>query len=68
MPSGAASHRYQLENRYQDSGWEDMGESFDSRDDAVWRAAEYSSKGMYYGMVRVIDGMFGVVVITFAAA
>lgn len=48
--------QYQLENRYQSSGWELLaGESYDAEKDAIDRAATLSRDAIAYGMVRVID-------------
>ncbi len=57
--------KYILQHRYQDSGWEILGEEFDSVDDAVQRAAILSRKSIIYGMVRVVDDSG--VIITFPA-
>lgn len=66
--SVVASPRYSLQNRYQDSGWEDLGRyRFDSEDEAVQQAGLLSQDAIIYGMVRVVDRREGRVVATFAA-
>ena len=59
--------RYQLQNRYQDSGWELLNEEFDSVGDAVITASRYSMKPIVYGMVRVVDVKLREIVVTFPA-
>ena len=46
---------FHLENRYQDSGWEDLNEHYIDYDKAVDKAMEYSLNAIAYGMVRVIN-------------
>jgi len=59
--------RYILQNRYQDSGWENLNEEFDHVREAVQRASEASKNSICYGMVRVVDMDNEQVVITFPA-
>lgn len=61
------SERYGLQNRYQDSGWEDLDQTYESLTEAVFVAAGYSLKSIIYGMTRVVDHWEGSVVITFPA-
>ena len=58
---------YKLQHRYQDSGWEDMGEWHASPDDAVFRAVQCSANSICYGMVRVIDLCRNEVLVEFPA-
>ncbi len=59
---------FQLQNRYQDSGWDNLpGEEFHHSEPAVSRAGELSKDAIWYGMVRVIDTVKKEVVKTFAA-
>lgn len=65
--------KYYLQNRYQDSGWENLYqdantlEEFDDEHDACWYASKLSLNSICYGMVRVIDSEKNKVVITFPA-
>jgi hypothetical protein len=60
--------RYQLQNSYQDSGWETIdGEAYYVENVAVKRAAILSQDAICYGMVRVVDLQKGVVVCTYGA-
>ena len=59
--------RYKLQNRYQDSGWEDLGMEFDIPKRAVKKALKCSKDAIAYGMVRVVDVKEKRVVVTFAA-
>lgn len=61
------SKRYLIENRYQDSNWENAGPNyeFDNKDDAVWAAAKLSTMPIVWGMARVIDTVERSVVIVF---
>lgn len=45
---------YKLQNRYQDSGWEDLDLVFYSRVEAIEKAVELSRNSICYGMVRVV--------------
>lgn len=45
---------YRLQNRYQDSRWEDLGESYPTEAAASYRAFRLSANGICYGMVRVV--------------
>jgi len=56
---------YKLQNRYQDSGWKDLGIEFEFCDDAICEASKLSRDAICYGMVRVIFG--DVIIITCAA-
>jgi len=56
--------RYRLQNRLQDSGWENMRESFQCSDEASRRASELSKDG-WMGMVRVIDVEKREIVVTY---
>ena len=47
--------RYYLENRYQDSGWQTLDETFGDADEAIRKALEYAKNSIVYGMVRVMD-------------
>lgn len=58
---------FRIENRHQDSGWEDAEERFATLDEAVWRASRMSVEPMAYGMARVVEVATGRVVITFPA-
>ena len=53
--------RYKLQNRYQDSGWEELGEQFSNLNDANRRAHDLSKDAICYGMVRVVDVTNGIV-------
>jgi len=49
---------YYLQNRYQDSNWEDtndINEPFTDLDRATRRALKLSLNSIAYGMVRVVD-------------
>ncbi len=47
---------FQLQNRYQDSGWETLDrEQFSRLDKAKKRAHKLSKNAISYGMVRVIN-------------
>jgi hypothetical protein len=60
--------KYILQNRYQDSGWENLrGEVFRDIHDAVWRAAQLSTYSIHYGMVRVVCSDTKAIVIQFGA-
>jgi hypothetical protein len=43
-----------LQNRYQDGGWENLGEEFAELADALHAAASHATDSIRYGMVRVI--------------
>lgn len=62
---------YRLQNRYQDSGWEDLrDEQFHAAREAIRRASKLSQGGrgaMIYGMVRVVRNRDGAVMQEFAA-
>ena len=60
---------FQLEHRYQDSGWESLGDKyrFSSIDEAVFTAAECAKDAISFGMVRVIDEQAQEIVVTFPA-
>lgn len=49
--------RYSLENRYQDSGWENLNEFYHDYEleTALSAAESYSKKSIVFGAVRVID-------------
>lgn len=55
--------RYRLQNRFQDSGWEDLGVEFINCGDAICKASELADNAM----VRVIDTETNEIVITYAA-
>ena len=58
---------YQLQNRYQDSGWETLDhEKFSSVVVATSRAAILSKNAICYGMVRVVDLSTEVIIVTFS--
>ena len=59
--------RYRLENRYQDSGWEDLETPFANCTEAIACAGSLAKDSIIYGMTRVVDLVEGEVVITFAA-
>ena len=56
---------YYLQNRYQDSGWEDLNERYLEPGVAIDKACKYSLDAIAYGMVRVLDNK-GEVVKTFS--
>lgn len=45
--------RFYLQNRYQDSGWEDCDEDFDTLKEALAAAADHAEHSIIYGMTRV---------------
>lgn len=47
--------RYKLQNRYQDSRWEDLGINIASRSGAVATAEHMALDAIRTGMVRVLD-------------
>jgi hypothetical protein len=62
--------RYFLQNRHQDSGWEDLSGDrfqFDSWQAAIDDAVRCSRDAICYGMVRVVDSVNCVVIQTFPA-
>lgn len=53
---------YQLQHRYQDSGWENLNEESSSHlETAKHRAHELSKNSIAYGMVRVVNRATGTV-------
>jgi len=58
---------FQLQNRYQDSGWENLDEEYDSAKKAKKRALKLSKDAICYGMVRVVDVEKKQVIVTFPA-
>jgi len=59
---------YQLQNRYQDSGWETLEhEKFEYLTDANGRAKELSKNAVAYGMVRVVNRSTGNVEVEYPA-
>jgi hypothetical protein len=59
---------YQLQNRYQDSGWETLDrEKFDSLRKARKRARKLSKNAIAYGMVRVVNLVSKVVEVEYPA-
>ena len=58
--------RFKLQNRYQDSGWENLNESFHTTEEAEDKALEFSKNSICYGMVRVVDTSKQEVVSTFS--
>ncbi len=66
--SGFPMPRYQLENRYQDSGWETLNdEQYHVETVATKRARMLAKDVIAYGMVRVVDTQKNVVIITIPA-
>jgi len=60
--------RYQVQNRYQDGGWEKVdGEVYRDSATAVSRAKSFASRPIFYGMTRVLDLAKNIVVQTFSA-
>jgi hypothetical protein len=59
--------RYKLQNRYQDSGWENLDEEFHTEKEAVQKASVLCQDAICYGMVRVVDLVEKQVIITFPA-
>jgi hypothetical protein len=60
--------KYQVQHRYQDSGWMNAdGEVYRDEATAVARAEACAKQPIYYGMTRVIDTETGAVLKTFAA-
>jgi hypothetical protein len=59
--------RYYLQNRLQDTNWEDLGESYGLCGDAICRASELAETNMLVGMTRVVDSDTGKVGVTYAA-
>lgn len=60
--------QYFLQNRYQDSGWEDIPkERYALAGDAICKASELSDNAICNGMVRVVDSFTGKVLIEYAA-
>jgi len=57
---------YKLQNRFQDSGWENLNIEHTLANDAIQEASELSKNAICYGMVRVIHEEHGVIA-TFAA-
>jgi hypothetical protein len=45
---------FRLQNRYQDSGWEDLNESYANVCEAITIAYTYCQDAVCYGMVRVV--------------
>ena len=58
---------YKLQNRYQDSGWEDLHIKFTNEKDAIQEASVLCKDAICYGMVRVVDMVNKRVVIEFPA-
>jgi hypothetical protein len=53
--------KFWLQNRYQDSGWENLDKEFDDIQEAINTAYELCKDAIIYGMVRVVKrGNFGV--------
>lgn len=52
---------YQLQHRYQDSGWENLNEECIHLQTAKHRAYELSKNSIAYGMVRVVNRATGAV-------
>jgi hypothetical protein len=60
--------RYQVQNRYQDGGWENVqGEVYRDSDTAVSRAESFAKQPIFYGMARVLDLATNFPVKTFSA-
>lgn len=59
--------QYQIQNRYQDSGWEQTNESFADKYEANRFAFECSKRPVVYGMVRVVDTLADKVVVEYGA-
>lgn len=59
---------YILQNRYQDSGWEELDVEFSEaqKQEALNKAQEFSKNPIYYGMVRVICSNTNSVIGTFS--
>jgi len=57
---------FRLQNRYQDSGWQELDYQFWHVDGAIEKAAELSQDAIIYGMVRVV-AKNGTVIKTFPA-
>lgn len=53
--------QFKLQNRYQDSGWEDFGgtnrqnDIYEDESIACGEALEFSKNSMFYGMLRVVE-------------
>ena len=47
--------RYALHNRYQDGGWKDTDLRYARKREAKKEAKARAAKGMFWGMVRVVD-------------
>ena len=60
---------FQLENRYQDSGWETLGRKYcySSVDEAIPVAYRCGEDAISFGMIRIIDTEKKEVVITYPA-
>ena len=52
---------YKLQNRYQDSGWENLNEECSHLETAKHRAYELSKNSIAYGMVRVVNRATGAI-------
>lgn len=59
--------RYRMQNRYQDSSWENIDREFSSEQEAVKEAERCARDAFAYGMTRILDMHEKRVVITFAA-
>lgn len=60
--------RYQVQNRYQDGGWENVeGEVYRDPETAISRAKSFSEQPIFYGMARVLDLATNFAVKTFGA-
>ena len=59
---------YKLQNRYQDSGWENLDrEEFHRLNEAMDRGYELSKNSIAYGMVRVVNLVTGKVEVEYPA-
>lgn len=58
--------RFRLENRFQDTNWEPIDESYEFCGDAICRASELADHPLM-GMVRVVDSETSQVMVTYAA-
>ena len=59
--------RYRLQNRYQDSGWQNTKLRYAKKKKAKRKAKVMAEKGMLWGMVRVVDRVRGEVIKTYPA-